>query len=268
MPEMPERIPEPEPFQTSFGRSSPPKIFWVLLVLVVVAVGGFSIWRWKSANAPPPAIPEVESKPAVAPPAPPPALPMAEGDSLAKQLGADLSTSPELAKWLAEPDILRRLVGAVNLIAEGSSPRPVLSFLAPAGRFEVVKTARALHPSPKAYARYDMVTRVVTSLDIAAIATTYGRVKPYIDSAFAQIGRPGQSFDGVLRQAIGNLTETPIPDAEPQLREKGAVYAYADPKLEELNRAKKQLLRMGPQNARAIQAWLKKLDEALPKSSP
>ncbi len=72
----------------------------------------------------------------------------------------------------------------------------------------------------------------------------------------------------MLRQAIGHLAETPIPDAEPELKEKGAVYAYTDPKLEELSRAKKQLLRMGPQNARALQAWLKKLDEALPKSSP
>ena len=261
-------MPEGQPFQTAFRRSSPPRIFWVLLVLVLLAVGGFSLWRWKSTSAPQPVAPTVESKPPVAAPAPAPSLPMAEGDSLAKQLGADLSTSPELAKWLAEPDIVRRLVAAVNLIAEGSSPRPVLGFLIPAGRFEIVKGGRALHASPKGYARYDMVTRVITSLDPAAIATTYGRVKPYFDSAFAQIGRTGQSFDGVLRQAIGHLTETPIPDAEPELKEKGAVYAYADPKLEELSRAKKQLLRMGPQNAQAIQAWLKKLDEALPKSSP
>jgi hypothetical protein len=261
-------MPERQPFQTSFRRSSPPRIFWVLLVLVVAGVGGFALWRWKFANAPQPVAPEVESKPAAAPAAPAPALPMAEGDSLAKQLGADLSTSPELAKWLAEPDIMRRLVAAVNLIADGSSPRPVLSFLIPAGRFEVVKGPRGLHASPKGYARYDTVTRVVTSLDAAAIATTYGRVKPYIDSAFAQIGRPGQAFDGVLRQAIGSLIETPIPESEPELKEKGVVYAYKDPKLEELSPAKKLLLRMGPENARAIQAWLKKLDEALPKSSP
>ncbi len=261
-------MPQGQPFQTAFRRSSPPRIFWVLLVLVLLAVGGFLLWRWKSTSEPPPVAPVAETKPPAATPAPAPSLPMADGDSLAKQLGADLSTSPELAKWLAEPDILRRLVAAVNLVAEGSSPRPVLSFLIPAGRFEVVKGGRALRASPKGYARYDMVTRVITSLDTAAIATTYARVKPYIDSAFAQIGRPGQSFDGVLRQAIGHLTETQIPDTEPELKEKGAVYAYADPRLEELSRAKKQLLRMGPQNARALQAWLKKLDEALPKSSP
>jgi hypothetical protein len=43
------------------------------------------------------------------------------------------------------------------------------------------------------------------------------------------------------------------------LRTAGIGYAFADPKLEGLSRAQKQLLRMGPQNVRAIQGKLREI---------
>src|SRR5262249_12794229 len=190
------------------------------------------------------------------------------GETLLRQLGARLLSTGELAKWLAEPDIVRRLAAAVNLIAEGSSPRPVLGFLAPAGNFEVLKGKKPLRASPKSYARYDTVTRIVTSVDAAAAANLYAEMKPYLDAAFGEIGRPGKTFDGALRAAIAKLTTTPIPSTEPELEAKGLGYGYVDPKLEELSPAQKHLLRMGPTNGSAIQAWLKKFEQALPKNTP
>ncbi len=265
MTEMPPR----EPFETAFRPSYSSKVVWVVLGLIVLAVGGVVLWRWKQSTELPSVVPVEESKNPAAPAAPAaPNLPATEGDALARQLGAELSRASEWAKWLTEADIVRRLVAAVNLVAEGNSPRPVLGFLIPDGQFEVVRRARSIHASPKSYARYETVTRVLTSIDATATGKAYGRMKPYIDSAFAQIGRPGQSFDTILHQAIGTLTSTPVAEAEPELEEKGALYAYRDPKLEQLSAAQKHLLRMGPDNARAIQAWLKKLDEAIPKSPP
>ena len=262
MTEMPPR----EPFETTFKPSHGSKVVWLVLGIVVLAVGGVAVWRWKQSTQLPAVAPVEEPKPAPAAPAPAASnLPATEGDALAKQLGAELSHASEWAKWLAEPDIVRRLVAAVNLVAEGNSPRPVLSFLIPPGQFEVVRRGRSIHASAKSYARYETLTRVLTSIDAAATGKTYGRIKPYIDSAFAQIGRPGQSFDTVLRQAIESLTATPVPDAEPELEEKGVAYAYKDPKLEQLTAAQKHLLRMGPENERAVQAWLRKLDESIPK---
>jgi hypothetical protein len=193
---------------------------------------------------------------------------MAEGDALAKQLGMELSRDGELAKWLAEPDLVRRLVAALNLIAEGSSPRPVLGFLVPSGDFAVVKAGQRVLASPKSYARYETVTRVVSGINPDAAANAYRRVKPFAESAFAQIGRPGQTLDKILHQAIANLASTPIPESEPELEEKGLVYAFKDPKLEQLSGAQKQLLRMGRDHGRTIQTWLRKLDEALAKPPP
>ena len=243
----------------------------LLLALVILAAAGAALWWWKRSLESQGVAPIVQSKPAVeAPPAPPPpAVAMTDGDTLLRQLGARLSSAPELAKWLAEADIVRRLVAAVNLIAEGNSPRPVLGFLGPAGKFEVQKGRKSLRASPQSYARYDTVARVLTSVDAAAAGNVYGQMKPYLDAAFAEIGRSGKSFDGTLRAAIAKLEATPIPSTEPELEAKGSVgYGYVDPKLEELSAAQKHLLRMGSANARAIQTWLKKFDGALPKTAP
>src|SRR5262249_51772632 len=153
-----------------------------------------------------------------------------------------------LAKWLSEADILRRLVAAVNLIAEGNTPRAVMGFLAPGAKFEVRTEHRRLFPSPKSYARYDLVAQTLTSVDPTAAAKTYGALKRYIDAAFSEIGRPTRTFEAVLRQAIDRLTQTPISDEDPELSEGVMVYVYADPKLESLSAAQKHLLRMGPTN--------------------
>ncbi len=256
------------PFETALRPSHGARIAWVVVGLFVLGGAAVLLWRWnQSRMAPPVAAPVPESKPS-APEAAAPALPMAQGDALFKDTAGGLSSSSELAKWLAEPDILRRLVASVSLIAEGSSPRSLLGFLIPADRFQVVRQGGALRAAPKNRARYESVTKVLTSIDPAVAAQTYARVKPYVDSAFTQIGRPGQSFDSVLRQAIGHITSVPVPDKEPELEEKGLVYAYKDPKLEGLSAAQKHLLRMGVDNARSVQGWLKKLDEAIPKPAP
>jgi hypothetical protein len=131
----------------------------------------------------------------------------------------------------------------------------------------VQRENRRLFPSPKSYARYNGVTRILTSIDPIAAGKAYGTLKPYIDAAFAEIGRPNRSFDAAFHQAVDKLVSTPIATESPELKEAVLVYAYADPKLEALSAAQKHLLRMGPTNGLAIQRWLKQLDEALPKAT-
>jgi hypothetical protein len=238
----------------------------VAVLLLGAAIAAF--WFWKqSQHRPSPTVAEQIPAPTTAEPSTRP-VSIAEGDNLLRQLGSQLSSSPALAKWLAETDILRRLVAAVNLIADGSSPRAVVGFLAPAGKFEVRTENRRLYPSPKSYSRYDAVTRTLTSIDPVAAGKAYATLKRYIDAVFAEIGRPNRSFDAVFHQAIDRLTSTPITNESPELKEGVLVYVYADPKLESLSAAQKHLLRMGPINGLAIQRWLKHLDEALPKSPP
>ena len=53
------------------------------------------------------------------------------------------------------------------------------------------------------------------------------------------------------------LLKTPVVEGDILVVPANVGYAYADPKLESLSHAQKQLLRMGPQNVRAVQEKLR-----------
>ncbi len=249
-------------------RSRRIRLLVIAVLLVVIGVPAVVVYlRWKDSQKTASVVPSAESDAGTqAPPAPkPPAVDASQGEALLRELASKLSSSPELAKWLAENGIFRRLVAAVNLVAEGNSPRPVVGFLAPSGGFAVVRENRHLYPSPRSYARYDFIARVLGSIDPVAAANAYGQLKPFFEAAFREVGRPGKSFDAVLHDAFKNLTSTPVPQTDPEVQEKGLVYVYVDPTLEQLSPAQKHLLRTGPKNARAIQDWLNKFEKAIPQ---
>jgi hypothetical protein len=61
---------------------------------------------------------------------------------------------------------------------------------------------------------------------------------------------------------------TPIPDGFAELSGETVAYRYVDERFERLSSAQKQLLRMGPQNARKIQKKLTELKSALNLAAP
>ena len=71
-------------------------------------------------------------------------------------------------------------------------------------------------------------------------------------------------MDVAVQQALDVLIETPIPSGPVELVEgKGATWAFADPALERLDPAQKQLLRMGPRNAARVIETLKAVRQQL-----
>lgn len=240
--------------------SSGKKIGAVVIVLLLLGGAGFGYWWWTTHQAPAPVAVQAPPPPA---PAPAPAVNPADGDAMLRGLAAKLSPAKELSEWLAQPDIVRRLVAATNMISEGKTPRSILSFVNLSGDYTVERRNKQLFASAASAARYDTVTRVVTSIDVNQAAAAYAQVKPYVQAAWGEIGPPNTTFDSVLHGAIGHLTATAIPATPPALQEHGALYEYVDPQLEALSGAQKQLLRMGQKNGQAVQDWLKKLDAAL-----
>lgn len=267
--------PRPEDPLPAPKRSLAPVL--VLVVCALLAAGGFFAWREflqprgpqeavAAADAGAPRPPEVDAGPA---------LSLEDGDALLKALAGDWSADALFRGWLAGP-VVRQLAAATQLVADGQSPVPALPFLSLAGPFEVreEQAPKPAHPqkagkrpaprppprsfvSPKSGARYDAITRAFTSVNAAAAGDAWARLRPYFDLAFAEIGKPGQRFDDVLAAALRRLVSVQVPEGEVELRPKGALYAFLDPKLEALSPAEKQLLRMGPANARAVQAKLR-----------
>ena len=203
---------------------------------------------------PPPPVVVAPQPPPVVLPTAPPAVDIADADALLKG-ATGLSSDPQLAAWLALPGIARRMVAAVVQVEEGESPRGTLGFLAPAGLFSVIERRR--HPtviSPKSYARYDSITKVIGGVDAAEVGKLYVRFRPYAEAVFKEIAAPGKRFDQSFVNAVDRLAAVPLSDKpiEVKAMKQGVGYLYVDPKLEALSPAQKHLLRMGPANARVI----------------
>ncbi len=258
---------EPEP---SFLESRWPAL--VAAVVVALLAGGLWYWWTRDANdpsgdAPRQAVSEVPSEP------PLPALgqgepaaqlpPLDELDPFVRNMLAGLSARPELAALLTTDNLVRRFVVSVENLARGSTPSGQIPVLSPRTSFSVESPESASRISPEAFRRYDGTAATVADLDADGLAQLYGRLKPRLEDAYAELGTGG-SFDEAMEQAIRHLLAAPPDAATGEVRPvKGVAYAYSSPDVENLSAAQKQLIRMGPQNARRVQAKLRELALAL-----
>lgn len=258
------------PPPTSFRR--PSRWPWVVGALLLLGTP-LALYLATREPAPPPPPPVVDA----GPPAPPvdagPPRSLPEGDALLRKLLASLGAPAALLSWLEGDDVLRRLVAAVNLIAEGQSPRPMLTFFPVKGAFQAREVLGPLPPRPKkgpppprparyfvaraSYQRYEGVSAALDALDAAAAGRVYGDLRPFLDAAYREIGRPDTHFDDVLVKAAGVLLAVRWPPGEVELTPSGAVWLYADPALEALAPAQKHLLRMGPAYGGTVQKQLR-----------
>ncbi|HSL23873.1 MAG TPA: DUF3014 domain-containing protein [Vicinamibacterales bacterium] len=187
--------------------------------------------------------------------------PLNEMDPAVRELVRQLSLHPTIAAWLAGDDLVRNFTVVVTSIAVGRTPVRHLRRLAPEDEF----LARGIEPDltvdPRSYARYDVHADAIGAVDARGAARLYATLKPRIAEAYVELGEAEPDFDRVLERAIVELLRAPA------LRESGPVrltprpmaYAYADPKLESLSPAQKQLLRMGPHNAAIVQDKLREI---------
>jgi hypothetical protein len=189
--------------------------------------------------------------------------PLAESDALARETGAVLSSHPLVVAALEESGVIERFVAAVDQIAEGNAPRRDFEALRPDGRFAVLGRGGELRTDPASYRRYEALAAAVAALDAEAAAAAYRRLAPLCEEAYRALGMPEGGFDARLRSALALLAATPQIDASPALVAEVKRYEFADPELESLSDAQKQLLRMGPENVARITAKLRELEAAL-----
>ena len=112
------------------------------------------------------------------------------------------------------------------------------------------------HPELRRTLPDDLAVGALTSLDPAACARGLARLEPLFDAAWRELGDPRRDFRETLAAAIARLTSVPVPEGDVEVVPDGAVWAYADQDLERRAAAEKLLLRLGPEHARRLQAWL------------
>ncbi len=118
---------------------------WVALAILVALIGGVAYFIYGRQPLPPEQAAESRPARSQAPPAPPaePLPALDASDALIRQLVASFSSHPQLASWLATPDLVRTFVAIVDKIAIGASPgeeRGVRA--AESGRSQVARLGR------------------------------------------------------------------------------------------------------------------------------
>jgi hypothetical protein len=250
-----------------------PAILAAAAVLAIALLGVlFLVFR---KPAPPPPTPLPVAPPATAAPAPSatpavPLPPLGESDAFVRAIAGALSSRPELARWLAQNALIRRLTVVVENVASGETPRPHLDFLAPKQRFAARRRPPSqIVPDPKGFAGYDGFADTIGSVDAAAAAAAYRTLAPLFEAAYVELGHPEGGFPGALDRATKALLAVPVLREDVALVPHAVGFRYQDPALEALTPAQKQFLRIGPRNVRIVQAKLRELQQALaPEAEP
>jgi hypothetical protein len=197
-----------------------------------------------------------------------PLPPLDESDTLVRELVSRLSSHPRVVAWLTTDQLIRNFAVVTVNIADGHTPAPHLRPLVPAGTFEIVPEGGQSVIASRAFERYNGHAAAVSGIDARGAARLYATLRPRIDEAYNELGAPHGDIDTAVERAIARLLQTPVVEGPIPIEPAGALFRYADPRLESLTPAQKQLLRMGPDNVRIVQAKLREIARHLGIPNP
>jgi Protein of unknown function (DUF3014) len=232
-----------------------------LLALVVVGAVAYYLLRGRTAPTTRPA----ETKAAA--PAPKAVAddvehidlpPLDDSDALVRQRIGILSSNRLVAAWLNTKGLIRNFVVVIDNISHGMNPSRHLQVLKPAGQFRVTTRGSQVVIDGRNYERFAPIAAAAASIDAQSAGRLYRSFKPLLQTAYDELGNQESIDDGVAR-AIVDLLKVPAIDGDVRVEQagEGIGYQYSDDRLESLNGAQKQLLRMGAKNIRIIQSQLR-----------
>lgn len=237
------------------------------LLLAVLAAAGAGVGLYVSRRpAPGPGL--SSPVPAAAPAAPAGVPSLEESDPWVREKSFGLSNDLSIRSWLSSDSLASRLVAGLARIARGEIPRESLAAFAPRGAFALKKRGGKVYADLAAGGtRYKAALDAASSIDPAAAAKLFDELEPLLDAAQAALGERGGTARETFFAAARELLAAPAVPAEPELKpgKKGVVYVFADPKLEALSAAQKQLIRLGPAGQKAVQDKLRAIALAMGK---
>lgn len=151
----------------------------------------------------------------------------------------------------------------VDALGRGRVLRPLLAVQV-RGEFPVARRDDQLFMAEAGYRRYDAIARTLAAVDAEAAAEHFHTLRPLFERAYERLGLNPEDFDNAVVRALDQVLATPVIEEPIRLQpSESVVYTYADPRLEGLTGLQKQLLRMGPENLRRIQAQARDLRQRL-----
>ena len=252
------------PLERSAAPPPPPQPRWlVILAATVLLIALLALWYYlRQAPDRDPPVETTESavaRTAVTEPGAPAAdlPPLDASDAFVREMMRTLSEHPVIASWLTTDQLIRNFTVSVVNVADGDTPARHLHTIGPDQKFAVRRDGTRTVIDPQSYRRFDRHASAAASVDAAGAARLYRLLQPRIEEAYKEVAGPTAAFDRTLERAIVELLRAPVVEGPIAVEQRVAGYAYADPSLESLSRAQRQLVRMGPENVRAIQQKLR-----------
>ncbi|MEO3866973.1 DUF3014 domain-containing protein [Rheinheimera fenheensis] len=201
-----------------------------------------------------------EPEPVIAPEPPLPALD--NSDAEVKQRLLALNWRAGLAGLFVTEDMLRNFVVQTDNIAQGQLAvgHPLLQ---PLEQKFAISDPDNMQLSDKHFARYEPYIQLLESVPASQLLPLFNRYEPLLQHAYAELGYPDQLFKNTLLAAIDMLLATPDVSYPLQLERPAVVYVFADPAIEQLPPAQKQMIRLGPDNQQRVKAVLREYQQAL-----
>lgn len=215
-------------------------------------------------------LPEPEPEPIPEPtpmpepePEPEPIDPLPAIDDAADTVLSELAAENVNTRPIIASNAFRKFVVLVDNVANGELVREAAVIEGPESRFLVQEIDGQLYIDERSYARYDEIVSWFYQLDNDVLVALYRRYLPLLEDAYSEFKEPGRNFNDRALDAIAVLLDTPEPRGLLAVDDSQVMYTYADPALESLSPAQKQMLRLGPDNRAMVKTKLRQLRQRL-----
>ena len=212
---------------------------------------------------PAPAAADAEPTETTTPEEPDPLPSLAESDEPLRNDLAQTAAPTAIERFLVPDALIRKTVVAVdNLDSDPVSRRfrPVASV---EGSVPVVRSGDSIRLDTANYERYESWVDAFTAASPEQLVAVYTRYYPLFQDAYEDLGYPDGYFNDRLVQIIDHLLATPEVQGPIALKQPKVFFEFADPKLERLSWGQKALIRMGPEQARAVKTQLRATRDTL-----
>jgi len=188
-----------------------------------------------------------------------PLPPLAESDGPFRSALARIFSAEALDQWLKNERIVERLVVTINSLDGPAIPLRFWPLHHIEGVPEVVREGETLRWSPANFERYRQLVEILDATEPQAVARVYFRNYPLFQEAYASLGLEDAYFNDRLVEIIDHLLDAPEVEPAFEVKQPKVLYEFADPALESESWGRKLLIRMGPDNAATVKAWLRRL---------
>ena len=187
---------------------------------------------------------------------------LSESDDAFRQdiLGLSSGFSP----WMNTKNIIKQWIIAANDFSQNLRLHKHFRHFKLTQPFQVATHDSGLYISEQSYQRYNALASAVHTVDVKSALNLYEKYRPLLQQVFEQFAYPEQyKLEDIIKKAGSNILLAPILESKVRVIKPSVYYKFADQKLETLSPVQKQMIRMGPENTRIIQAKLRKFIEGL-----